>query len=105
MSMPTAKQTIVMRRWKTINENRAHVEELILKLMANPATEPEHLAQAHAMYSDVCKRLSDISHHVDNVIRTGSTTGLEVVEEECLCGYVGKRIKGQAYRCPECGMY
>lgn len=104
MGMPTAKQTIALRRWGNLNKNRAHMEELILKLMEDPATEPEHLAQAHAMYSDVCKRLSDISHHVDNVIRTGATTGLEVEEVECSCGYVGKRIKGQAYRCPECGM-
>ena len=101
----TAKQNILMRKWGNINKNRAHMEELILKLMQNPATEPEHMAQAHALYSDVCKRLSDISHHVDNVIRTGSTTGLEIEDTECSCGYVGKRIKGQAYRCPECGMY
>ena len=75
MKEETGRQSIVIRQWHNINKNRAHMEELILKLMANPATEPEHLAQAHAMYSDVCRRLSEVSHHVDNIIRTGSTTG------------------------------
>ena len=74
MSNLTLKQASVMRQWKAINDNRAHMEQLILKLMANPVTEPEHMAQAHALYSDVCKRLSEVSHHVDNIIRTGSTT-------------------------------
>ena len=77
MSMPTGKQTIVMRQWSNMRKSREHIEELILKLMANPATEPEHLAQAHAMYSGVCKQLSEISHHVTNVLRTGSSTGFE----------------------------
>ena len=102
--MTTAKQNIFLRQWSNINKNRAHMEQLILKLMENPATDPEHMAQAHAMYSDVCKRMSEISHHVSNVIRTGATTAVEVEETKCLCGYVGKRIVGQAYRCPECGM-
>ena len=73
--IPTSRQNIVMRQWQNISKNRAHMEELILKLMANPATEAEHLAQAHAMYSDVCMKLSEVSHHVDNILRTGSTTG------------------------------
>jgi predicted Zn-ribbon and HTH transcriptional regulator len=100
-----ANRNILFRKWQNIQKSKAHVEELILKLMANPATEDLHMAAAHAMYSDMCKRLSDISHHVDNVLRTGSTTGLEIEDVECACGYVGKRIKEQAYRCPECGMY
>jgi predicted Zn-ribbon and HTH transcriptional regulator len=101
----TPKQRILFRQWENINKSRAHMEELILKLMANPASEPDHLAQAHAMYADVCKRLSEVSHHVDNILRTGSTTKFEIVEDKCLCGYVGKRIEGEPYRCPECGMY
>lgn len=104
MSMPTAHQSIVMRQWSNMRKSREHIEELILKLMANPATEPEHLAQAHALYSDVCARLSAISHHVQNVIRTGSTTGLEVYEHTCICGHTSKQIKGQTFRCPDCGM-
>jgi len=103
--MMTPKQSILYRKWKNILENKKHMEELILKLMANPATEDVHMAQAHAMYADVCKRLSDVSHHIDNVLRTGHTTGLEIEDVTCGCGYVGKRIKGAAYRCPECGMY
>ena len=81
MNMPTAKQTMVMRQWSNIRKTREHIEELILKLMENPATEPEHLAKAHALYSDVCARLSAVSQHVSNVIRTGSTTGLEIYED------------------------
>jgi hypothetical protein len=104
MSMPTAKQSIVMRQWSNMSKSRAHIEELILKLMENPATEAEHLAQAHAMYSDVCARLSAISHHVDNVIRTGSTTGLKIYEHTCACGHKSKQIEGQTFRCPDCGM-
>lgn len=69
------KQYIFTRRWQRINETRKHMEELILKLMENPATEPEHLAQAHAMYSDVCHRLAEVSHIVENAIRTGSAQG------------------------------
>ena len=102
--MITAKQRILMMQWGNINKNRAHMEELIIKLMENPATEPEHLAQAHALYSDVCKRLSAISHHVDNVIRTGSTTGLVIYEHTCNCGCTSKQIEGQMFRCPDCGM-
>lgn len=99
-----SKQDIVMRQWKDINTSRAHIEELILKLMANPATDPDHLAKAHALYSDVCARLSAVSHHVSNVIRTGSTTGLEIYEHTCTCGHTSKQIKGQTFRCPDCGM-
>lgn len=102
--MFTTKQRIVMRRWDSINKNRAHMEELILKLMANPTSEPDHLAQAHAMYADVCKRLADVSHHVDNVLRTGSTTPIKIREVECLCKHTFKVIEGETYRCPSCGM-
>lgn len=105
--MTTPKQRIVFSRWKNINQRRAHMEELVLKLMANPSTEPEELAQVHAMYSDVCKRLADISHHVSNVLRTGSTTLTqdEIVDFKCVCGYEGKQISGQASCCPACRMY
>lgn len=104
MSVPTGKQNIVLRRWSNINKTREHIEELILKLMANPTTEPEHLAKAHALYSDVCARLSAVSHHAHNVIRTGSTTGLEVYEHTCICGHKSKQIRGETFRCPDCGM-
>lgn len=104
MSMSTGKQNIVMRQWSNISKTRRHIEELILKLMENPTTEPEHLAKAHALYSDVCARLSAVSHHVDNVIRTGSTTGLEIYEHTCICGHKSKQIKGETFRCPDCGM-
>lgn len=100
-----SKRNILFRQWQNILKNKQHAEELILKLMANPATEDTHMAQAHAMYADMCKRIADVSQHVDNVLRTGSTTGLEIEDAECSCGYKGKRIKGVAYRCPECGMY
>lgn len=85
MGMPTGKQTIFMRRWENVNDNRAHMEKLILNLMENPATDPEHLAQAHAMYSGVCKQLSEISHHVTNVLRTGSSTGVEKLKGTDKC--------------------
>jgi hypothetical protein len=104
MNIQTAKQNMALRQWTNINKSRAHMEEMILKLMANPETDPEYLAQAHAMYSDVCARLSAISHHVDNVIRTGSTTGLEIYEHTCVCGHTSKQIKGHTFRCPDCGM-
>lgn len=100
-----AKQAIAHRRWENVRKNKAHMEELILKLMANPATEPEHLAQAHAIYADTCNRIADMSHHVINIIRTGSTTPVELEDTTCACGYTERRIKGTAYRCVNCGMY
>jgi exopolyphosphatase/pppGpp-phosphohydrolase len=100
-----AKQAIAYRRWENVRKNKAHAEELIIQLMANPATEPEHLAQAHAMYADMCKRIHDVSHHIVNIIRTGSTTPVEFEDTTCLCGYTERRIKGTAYRCVNCGMY
>lgn len=100
------KQRIVFQQWNTVRKTMAHMEEFILKLMANPETNAEHLAKAHAMYSDVCKRMAEISHHVDNVLRTGSTTLTQdqITPYKCCCGYEGKRIEGQAYRCASCGM-
>ena len=102
--IPTARQNILIRQWHSIRTNKAHMEELILKLMENPATEPEHLAQAHAMYSDACRKISEVSHHMDNILRTGSTTAVEIYEHTCRCGHTSKQIKGQTFRCPDCGM-
>lgn len=106
--MMDAKQRIVHRRWVSVNQKRAIMEEFILKLMANPDATAEDLSKAHAMYAHVCTELSGISTRVDNLLRTGSTGGAvvalaPVVHEKCSCGYEGKRIEGEPYRCPQCG--
>jgi hypothetical protein len=36
--------SVYQRRWQALDKNREHMRDLILKLMENPATEPEHLA-------------------------------------------------------------
>lgn len=104
-----ARQRIAHRRWVSINNKRAIMEEFVLKLMANPDATAEDLSKAHVMYAQVCTELAAISHKVDNLLRTGRTGAevevLEVLHEKCLCGYEGKRISGEPYRCPECGMY
>lgn len=100
----TPKQHILTRKWQRIHKTKTAMEELVLKLMENPATEPEHLAQAHTMYAGVCSSLAEISHHVSNALRTGTTVA-EVEKTTCSCGYEGSRVKGEAYRCPACGMY
>ena len=103
-------RNIVERRWRTINSNRAAMEEAILKLMANPATEAEHLAQAHALYANVCKALAEASYAVDHVLRTGKrpTEPMfpEVQDIKCSCGHEFKFVRNDAgVRCPACGMY
>ena len=103
------KPDIILRRWQDINKNRAHMEELILKLMENPRSEPEHLAQAHAMYSDVCRMLAEASHTVTTVIRTGSMPKDPMFPKlhttKCLCGATYTELDdGKWHRCPSCGM-
>lgn len=103
-------RNILERQWRNVNTNREHMEELILKLMANPATEAEHLAQAHAMYSKVCKELAKISYAVEHVLRTGRRPSEELFPEvrstTCSCGHTFKFVESEAgVRCPACGMY
>ena len=65
------KRVLVREKWRELNNNKAHMEGLILKLMAHPETTPEHMAQAHTAYTDCCKRISEASYVVENFIRTG----------------------------------
>ena len=105
--------SIQHRKWQGIQKNRKHMEKLILKLMENPATEPEHLAQAHAMYADTCKALHAVSIIMDNYLRTGvKPTQAELDEHfpkieqrECSCGETYSVLAdGKRHRCPACGM-
>lgn len=116
------KSYIFTRRWQRINETRKHMEELILKLMANPSSEPEHLAQAHAMYADVCSKLAEVSHIVENAIRTSDAHGgasfhvkdmhkrVTVTATTCQTRWVGQPgdiCGGTIYEdapCSKCGM-
>jgi hypothetical protein len=71
--------SVYQRRWQAIQKNREHMLAFILKLMENPATEPEHLAQAHAMYADTCKALHGVSFIMENYLRTGVKPSQEVI--------------------------
>ena len=100
-----SKRAIAYRRWESMRKNKAHVQDLLLQLMENPATEPVHLAQVHAIYADMCKRIADMSHHIISITHTGGTTPVELEDHTCVCGHTARRIKGAAYRCVNCGMY
>ena len=101
------------RKWRGIQKNHDHMKELILKLMENPQTEPEQLAQAHAMYSSICKALHGVSFVVENYLRTGVKPTQEQREEcfpkfkriACGCGTTYSVLKDDEWhRCPSCGM-
>ena len=105
--------SIYQRRWQGIQKNHEHMRDLILKLMENPATEPEHLAQAHAMYADTCKALHGVSFIMENYLRTGEKPSQEVIgahfpniaKVECACGEIYSALAdGKWHRCPACGM-
>jgi hypothetical protein len=65
MSRPyTLKEKALLRRWDKILKSKQHMEELVLKLMANPDTEAEHMVQVHAMYADVCRTISEVSNEI-----------------------------------------
>jgi len=65
----TTNKVILQRRWNNLRKNLESMEKLILELMRNPATEPEHMAQAHAMYANAAKQISEISASVSNALR------------------------------------
>ncbi len=67
MSKSAIKEMQLRQRWDKILKTKQHMEELVLKLMANPDTEAEHLVQAHAMYADICRRVSESS---DQIVQT-----------------------------------
>lgn len=105
--------SIQHRKWQGIQKNHDHMKELILKLMDNPQTEPEQLAQAHAMYSNICKALHDVSFVMENYLRTGVKPTQEQREEyfpkikriACGCGTTYSVLKDDDWhRCPSCGM-
>lgn len=126
--MKTNNQAILLRRWNNLRKNKESMERLILELMENPATEPEHLAQAHALYAGITKQISEISHHVSNVLRTGkiipdadpvpltaADIALPTIEKAqkseawCVCGCTEPPMKPidhpSVYEsCPNCGM-
>lgn len=113
MSTTSAYISIQNRKWRGILKNHEHMKELILKLMENPATEPEHLAQAHAMYADTCKALHNVSFVMNNYLRTGVKPTKEqmaelfpkIVKTECVCGETYSTLAdGKWHRCPACGM-
>jgi hypothetical protein len=105
--------SVYQRRWQALDKNREHMRDLILKLMENPATEPEHLAQAHAMYADTCKALHGVSFIMENYLRTGVKPSQEMIgahfpkiaKVECACGEIYSAFAdGKWSRCPACGM-
>ena len=100
-------------KWQAIQKFHGHMGKLILELMENPATEPEHLAQAHAMYADTCRALHGVSFVMENYLRTGVKPSQEMVgahfpkiaKVECACGEIYSRLAdGKWHRCPACGM-
>ena len=67
MSKSAVMEMRLLQRWNKILKTKQHMEELMLKLMSNPDTEAEHLVQAHAMYADVCREISESS---DKIVQT-----------------------------------
>lgn len=105
--------SIQNRKWRGIQKNHEHMKELILKLMENPATEPEHLAQAHAMYAETCKALHAVSIIMHSYLRTGKRPTQAELDEhfpkiekrECVCGETySVLVDGKWHTCPACGM-
>ena len=72
---------IHQQRWVDILENHEHMKQTILKMLENPATEPEQLALAHKAYASACKALQETSFILDVYLRTGVKPMAEVVEE------------------------
>lgn len=62
---------IHQQRWMDILKNQENMKKTILKLLANPATEPEQLALAHRAFSSVCRTLQEASFLLDAYLRTG----------------------------------
>lgn len=105
--------SIQHRKWQGIQKNHRLMKQLILDLMENPLTEPEHLAQAHAMYADTCKALHAVSWMMENYLRTGVKPTAQDVNEHypkirevtCSCGETYSVFEdGKWHRCPACGM-
>lgn len=67
------KQLTLLRKWERMNKNLMQMQDLIIQLMANPETTPEHLKKAHAAYVHVFMEMREINHHVSNILRTGKT--------------------------------
>jgi len=63
------KEMKLLRDWGKILKTKQHMEELVLKLMANPDTEDTHLAQVHAMYAEVCHSVCEASIKVANALQ------------------------------------
>ena len=74
MSKSAIKEMQLLQKWNKILKTKQHMEELVLKLMANPDTEAEHLIQAHAMYADVCRRISESSEQIMQTLQNKRTT-------------------------------
>jgi hypothetical protein len=104
----TTNKVILQRRWNNLRKNMEHMEKLILELMRNPATEPEHMAQAHAMYANAAKQISEISASVDNALRGVAQPEPKPVYV-CVCGCTEPPMKSIDHpdvwpSCPNCGM-
>jgi hypothetical protein len=74
MSKTAITEMRLLRRWDKILKTKQHMEELVLKLMANPDTEAEHLVQVHAMYADVCRAISETSDQIVQTLQNRRTT-------------------------------
>ena len=74
MSKSAIKEMQLLQKWNKILKTKQHMEELVLKLMANPDTETEHLIQVHAMYADVCRRISESSEQIVQTLQNRGTT-------------------------------
>ncbi len=97
--MQIKSRAILERKWHNLRKNMEHMEKLILELMRNPATAPEQMAQAHAMYANAAKQISEISASVDNALRGVA----------CVCGCTEPPVKSIDHpdvwpSCPNCGM-
>jgi len=72
-SVSAIKEMQLLQKWNKILKTKQHMEELVLKLMANPDTEAEHLIQVHAMYADVCRRISESSEQIVQTLQNKRT--------------------------------
>ena len=62
------KAGILMRKWKDIKKNVAHMETTLLELMGNPRTTPEQLSMAAKLYADTIAQLHETVKKIDECL-------------------------------------
>lgn len=96
------KKRFLIQRWEKIIKNTRHMEETLLKLMANYETTPEQMVQASKLYASVTKQLND------HAIKVNEYLVGESKPKESACGFCGStepfvvEYEGSYPHCPNC---